>query len=222
MSAGGSLIQRYAKWLRPQAGIPDEPVEEYARQREAVYAELFGEAVDVYHEVMPMVPHIDVFRYHRMWQDKRTTVLVTSGMSDVPMTLPRGAKDVERRAELIFYCNEPSQGYRETLRMLARFPHDNRTWLYHGHTIPNGNPPEPFWGSEILDTVLLMPTIVAKDRALPEKLQLGGDRVQFLWVVPLSGAECELKLKKGFSAILELFGKHQHPHVFDPERKSYV
>lgn len=101
-------------------------------------------------------------------------------------------------------------------RSLARFPHDNRTWIYFGHTIPNGDPPAPFWGSSILDTVLFLPTITKRNRDLPEKLQIDGDPVNFLWVVPLSAAECQLKLEKGFNAILELFGRNKHPYLLQP------
>jgi len=88
--------------------------------------------------------------------------------------------------------------------------------------MPNGNPPEPFFGSAVLDTVLFMPTIVTSDGRLPSELELGGQPVHLLWVVPLSTPECNLKLKKGFDAILDLFGEHRHPHVFDASRNSYV
>lgn len=148
--------------------------------------------------------------------------LVTGGMSDMEMTMPRGAKEVPRRVELIFYCAEPRDEYIATLRWVAHFPHDSKSWLGHGHTMPNGNPPAPFWGSTELDTLLFMPPIVTKDQTLPDELQLGGEPVHFLWVVPLTAAECNLKLEKGFDAILDLFEQHRHPHVFDPKRKSYV
>jgi Suppressor of fused protein (SUFU) len=88
--------------------------------------------------------------------------------------------------------------------------------------MPNGNPPAPFWGSAMLDTLLFMPPIVTQDQTLPEDLKLGGDPVHFLWVVPLTTAERNFKLKKGFDAILDLFQQHRHPHVFDPNRKSYL
>jgi len=74
----------------------------------------------------------------------------------------------------------------------------------------------------VLDTVLLMPTIVTNDRRLPEELVLDGDRVEFLWVVPISAKECDLKLREGLDAIFNLFDRHRHPHVFDPKRPSYV
>jgi hypothetical protein len=142
-------------------------------------------------------------------------------MSDLGMRLP-ARTDASRRVELILYCAEPKPEYVATMRWLAHFPHDQKTWVGEGHTIPNGQPPAPFWGSSVLDTVLLMPTIVNRDATLPKELVLDGDAVHFLWVVPLTSAECRLKLAKGFDAILDLFEKHRHPHVFDPSRKSYV
>jgi len=224
-SPGGSTILRYAKslWAKPQVGVADEEVAEFAASRERVYKELFGEAQSIYHEVLPLVPHIDVHTYVRSSPKGCVYVLVTSGMSDLAMRVPRAAgADAPRRVELIFYCTEPKKEYLETLRWVARFPHDQKTWLSFGHTVPNGNPPAPFWGSEILDTLLFMPTIVTRDQNLPQQLVLAGDPVHFLWVVPLSTPECNLKLEKGFSAILDLFDKNRHPHIFDATRKSYV
>ncbi|HEY1341475.1 MAG TPA: suppressor of fused domain protein [Bryobacteraceae bacterium] len=224
-SPGGSVIHRYSNsgWAEPQVGVPDEAWLQFAASREEIYKKLFGEAQSVSHEGKPLRPRIDVHTYAR--SDKHGTVfaLVTSGMSDLPMRLPQAVgKDAPRRVELIFYCAEPKQEYRETLHWVARFPHDQKTWLSSGHTIPNGNPPAPFWGSEILDTLLFMPPIVLKDQTLPKELVLAGDPVHFLWVVPLSTPECNLKLQRGFGAILNLFEKNRHPHVFDPARKSYV
>ena len=137
------------------------------------------------------------------------------------MNIPDGA-DVPRRVELIFYCSEPLPEYVETLRWLAHFPHDQKTWIGSGHTVPNGNPPAPFWGSSVLDTILFLPPIVKVDGTLPDELILDRDPVHFLWVVPLTTPECSLKLAKGTDAILGLFGKNRHPHVFDPSRASYV
>jgi hypothetical protein len=40
--------------------------------------------------------------------------------------------------------------------------------------------------------------------------------------VPITTAECNFKLKRGFGALMKLFDQNQHPLVFDPGRKSYV
>jgi hypothetical protein len=224
-SPGGSVIHRYpnSEWAKPEIGVLGESSDQFADDRARVYKSLFGDAQSIYHEVLPLIPHIDVHTYARSGAQGTVFALVTSGMSDLPMRIPAAAgQEAPRRVELIFYCAEPKQEYLETLLWVARFPHDQKTWLGFGHTIPNGNPPAPFWGSDILDTLLLMPTIVQRDRALSQELVLAGDPVHFLWVVPLSTPECNLKLREGFDAILDLFGKHRHPHVFDPSRASYV
>jgi hypothetical protein len=70
------------------------------------------------------------------------------------MTLAREATVETKRVELICYCSEPKEEYIKTLRWLAHFPHTYKTWVGSGHTIPNGNPPGPFWGSDCLDTIL--------------------------------------------------------------------
>jgi hypothetical protein len=127
-----------------------------------------------------------------------------------------------RRVELIFYCSDPREEYINTLRWVAHFPHNSQSFLGYGHTMPNGSPPAPFWGSTELDTLFFVPPIVMKDQTLPSELQLEGDPVHFLWVVPLTTAECNFKLKNGFEAMMNLFQERRHPHVFDPHRKSYV
>jgi hypothetical protein len=223
-SAGGSVIHRYpgAEWAPPQIGFASESTAKFAEARNQAYGRLFGKVHEVSISTLPRVPRIDVHTYFRAGKDGREVcTLVTSGMSDLAMSLPSGAA-APRRTELIFYCSEPAAGYVETIRWLAYFPHDQKTWIGSGHTIPNGNPPAPFWGSAVLDTILLLPPIVNRDRKLPEELTLGEDPVHLLWVVPLSTAECNLKLARGTDAILELFGKNHHPRVFHPGRASYV
>jgi len=209
-----------------QTGIPDQDTITFRQAREAAYTELFGEPLSVSHELLPQIPHIDVYTFKRTSKrpegDQFVYPLVTGGMSDLPMTVPQQAVHSPRRVELVFYCTEPREEYIQTLRWLAHFPHDSKSWLGHGHTMPNGNPPEPLWGSAGLNTVIFMPPIVSKDQTLPNRFQINGDPVHLLWVVPLSAAECNYKLQNGFDAMLDLFDQNQHPHVFDPKRKTYT
>ncbi len=74
----------------------------------------------------------------------------------------------------------------------------------------------------MLDTILFHPPLVQRDQTLPDELTLADDPVHFLWIVPLTAAECELKLASGLDAIFDLFDRHRHAHVFDPDRASYV
>jgi suppressor of fused protein SUFU len=222
----GTEIIRHDE-VETQIGVTDKNTAGFKKCRETAYEKLFGEALGVSHELLPLIPHIDIYTFKRTLKrdgaDQVVYSLVTGGMSDLEMTLPRRApKDVPRRVELIFYCSEPRGEYISTLRWVAHFPHNAKSWLGHGHTMPNGNPPEPFWGSTGLDTLLFMPPIIATDQNLASELKLEAEPVHFLWVVPLTTAECNFKLEKGFDAILDLFDQHQHPYVFDPNRRSYV
>ena len=221
-SPGGSVIHRYdsASWSGTRVGVADAPTAKFAEARNEVYERFFGKVRHVFDEDAPLIPHIEVKAYSRRGAGGISIcTLVTSGMSDLEMKVDVAAP---RRAELIFYCVEPLQEYVDTMRWLAHFPHDQKTWIGSAHTIPNGNPPLPLWGSSVLDTILLLPTIVARDATLPKELVLGGEPVHFLWVVPVTTPECELKLARGVGAILDLFEQNRHSHVFDPNRPSYV
>jgi hypothetical protein len=222
ISAGGSVIHRYSnsEWASTLVGSSGESAIRFGKAREEVYTRLFGEVHRVFHEVFPLIPHIDVMEYHLNGQNGRVCTLVTSGMSNLAMNVPKKTA-APRRVELIFYCSESKQEYADTMRWLAHFPHDQKTWIGSCHTIPNGNPPTPLWGTA-MDTILLLPPIVRKDQNLCDELILDGDGVEFLWVVPLTTAECNLKLAKGTSAVLELLDQNRHSYVFDPNRASYV
>ena len=220
VSEGGSRIHRYSEenWEKTPIGLA-ETLAETRKAREEVYLRRFGTATQVWHEPIP--PHIDVMEFYRSSENGSVCTLVTSGMSDLAMKIPPKA-EVPARVELIFYCKEPQQVYNSTLRFLAHFAHDQKTWIGAFHTIPLGNESKGIMGSSTLDTIFLLPPIVKKDQDLGGELILNGDAVEFLWVVPISAAECKLKLDKGSGALLDVFTQNRHPHVYDPKRKSYV
>src|SRR5215468_7263799 len=78
-------------------GTPDEKTVAFRKAREEAYEQLFGEAISVSHELLPQIPHIDVYTFKRTFEraegNQTNHALVTGGMSDLPMTLPREAKD---------------------------------------------------------------------------------------------------------------------------------
>jgi hypothetical protein len=53
-------------------------------------------------------------------------------------------------------------------------------------------------------------------------LVLDGDPVEFLWPIPITQAELELKLNRGYDALMDRFNEVEHPVVLDPRRTSYV
>jgi hypothetical protein len=222
-SPGGSRLIKYggSEFAKPTFGFPEDDVSALVEQRERVYAAIFGESDTVFHELMPIVPHIDVYCFPPF--GKRTfTTYVTFGMSDIPQSSPVELGNDARRVEIVFYASQPAECYSELLRRLAHFTHDNQTWLHWGHTMPNGTPPEPLFGEGTLNSLLFMPTIVQPDSDLGKRLFLGGDPVNLLWCVPVTMAECEYKLHHGIDAIYDLFDRVNHPFVYSGSRQSYV
>jgi hypothetical protein len=180
-------------------------------------AEHLGEADSVFHEIMSDLVHIDV---HVVKPSAKRPYysLVTSGMSDRPMTTPEGAHDL-RFAELMINlpADWPIEGKDGQvngdpaaywpigwLKMIARLPHEYTTWLAFGHTIPNGDPAEPFEGTDFIGSILL-PPMLAPDGF--SQLTLPGRTVHFYALCPLYAEEMQLKLEGGTDALLEAFDK---------------
>ena len=218
--AGSPLLKYSGEFDRPKVGFVDEATAIAPEDRERIYGEIFGECDSVHHEVIPLVPHIDVYRFPPT--DKRPFfTLVTGGTSDLPMNCPEKLGPEFRRVELVFYAAEDKPEYVQLLRDLAHFPHDNNTWLHWGHTMPNGTPPSPLFGTR-LDHLFFCGTILQPDGSLGERLAWRDEPVQLVWCLPITAAECQLKLDQGTDAFYDLLDQHKHPFVFAGDRESYV
>lgn len=204
---------------RPPCAEPSVGVMEL---REAIYESLFGECALVSHETTAATPHIDVYIYPPGHDSRDFYTLVTGGMSDAPMRLPQGIGQEAARAELVLYVSEPTPEYIELLRAFAHYPHDCRTWLGPGHTVPNGDPPAPFFPGSSLTTMLFLEPVLSPDDSLAELLHLEHDPLRLLWPVPISTSECRVKQECGLGALLQLFDRMDHPVVVNPRRASYL
>jgi hypothetical protein len=113
-----------------------------------------GEIAWVMHEKESPLVHVDVYVV-RPTKEREHQYLVTSGMSEKSMPVPAGASD-GRYAELILglppdwplsqdaFKDEANWWPIRLLKGLARYPHENKTWLYTGHSIPWSTPPKPY------------------------------------------------------------------------------
>lgn len=190
-----------------------------------------GPVGNVFHELISDLVHIDVHIVEPTPQ-RNVFTLVTSGMSDRAMNAPEGAEDF-RYAELLI-CLPPDWPMGEeawksaanywpirTLKFLARFPHEYQTWLAAMHTIPNGNPPEPFAHNCGMSGVILLPPVT-----LPESFhQLAIDSektIHFLSVIPLYADEMDLKLREGAEALFDGFERDRVSEILNPQRPSIV
>lgn len=195
----------------------------------------------VFHEILSDIVHIDV-NVIPPEGNRPYYVLWTSGMSDLPMTLPDGDydKSVYERAELFMFLpgdwklgkvgengEKMSDEYYWPVRWikyLARFPHEYKTWLGEGHTLPNSEDYDPLGEGTSMGGFFFLP-VLELGEAYPGVDTLtckDGTKINFLWAIPMYREEIEYKLEEGYEAILKLFSQVAFPRVLDPRRKNYV
>jgi len=188
-----------------------------------------GPIAGVFHEIVSPLVHIDIHVVEPA-PNRNHYTLVTSGMSDRPMNTPAELPQC-RYAELML-CLPPDWPMKREqwedernywpirlLKMLARLPHEYETWLGLMHTIPNGDPPQPYAaGTQLCGAILLPPVATGLDF---HELIVGPEKsIAFYAIVPLHADEMELKLKKGAEALFDGFDEYNVSEILDPSRPS--
>lgn len=191
----------------------------------------FGPISFVWHELASDLVHIDVHVVEPTG-DRPWVTLVTSGMSDLPMTVPTRA-DVSPYAELTMclpadwplsqeaFGDERAYWPIRLLKTVARLPHEYRTWIGEWHSVPNGDPAQPYAPELPFVATVVTPMV----RCAPEARTIttdGGRQISLLALVPLHPAEIDLKLTLGTDALLEALDRAAVNEVFDPGRPSTV
>lgn len=234
-SPGGSKLYTY------EEVTPDESTPEV----EAVHVEdiqnaltpLLGENF-VYHEIVSTAAHIDVLVFAPTPERDRWT-FVTSGMSDKQMTVPEDLDaDQYGYAELViavpgdWFAEDDKGMIRQadlddetkywpirTLKFLARFPHEYQTWFWETHTIPNGNPAEPFAADTAMDGVVLASLTDWPDEYRTVRAA-DGKLINLFAVIPLHPDEMQAKLDLGYDAVHPKLVEAGVTEVVDKARPS--
>jgi Suppressor of fused protein (SUFU) len=230
VSPGGSHILRHGPRERPFEGAAGDEI-----LLEAVDAHIerhFGdENIWVYHEVVSDLVHLDV-HVIPPGDDRPWITLVTSGMAERSMSVPDGLEE-HAYAELMLALPPEWPLHQEALehesnywpirllKTLGRLPHEYGTFLYWGHSIPNGDPPEPYTASTSLCGALIMPPLLTPEE-FAELTLPDGRVVHFYAVVAMHADEMELKLRKGADHVAELFDQAGVTELVDPNRPSVV
>ena len=224
-SAGGSKIYRYED-KNPEFTPPafdDSSLEEI----EAHILKYVGKVETVFHELISDHVHVDVHIVPPT-RLRNYYTLITSGMSDQPMNAP--FEDL-RYAELMI-CLPPDWKLSEEdfkddnnywvvywLKMLARFPHLYETWLWETHTMPNGDPPQPFAANTKMCCALLSQPMLFGEGF--KKLRVRDDKtIHFLSLIPLYKEEMNYKLDKGIEKLYEKFDKYGVNELLDVTRRN--
>jgi hypothetical protein len=183
----------------------------------------------VFHEIMSDTVHIDVLHV-KPTADRPFHRLITSGMSDLPMQVPAEVS-ASPYAELILtlpadwpvseaaFKDECHYWPVDLLKYLARFPHKYDSWLAWGHTMPNGDPAEPYADNTQLNGIMLLSSVYTPEAfdtltISPEKI------ITFLSPVLLYPEEMDLKLVQGTDALLDHFSKFGITDCLDLNRRN--
>jgi hypothetical protein len=214
--------------------VHDEPTPFQAPEGEMCLAEIsahieqhLGPVETVFHELVSDTVHIDV-HIVLPTPENDCVRLVTSGMSDLPMTVPEHSS-APRHAELMMTLPagwrldqaslESAEWYWpiRLLKILARLPHKYATWLGVGHTMPNGDPVEPFAPNTRLCGAMIVPPLTSPDAF--DSLTIDEEKViSFYSVLPIYQAEMDLKLRKGADALFDRLSAKRISDLVDLDR----
>ncbi len=195
-----------------------------------------GKIEVVFHEIISDLVHIDVHWVKPTVQFPFHT-LVTSGMSDKPMTVPKGLEgyqyvevcillpdnwQIDGTSYLIMeeaFKNENNYWPVRWLKNIARFPHRFDTWVGHGHTIPNGENADPFADNTALGCMILFPSLSLGSKFFSLKID-EHKTIHFYCLYPIYKEEMMFKLKNGSGALLDKFEKFKLTDIVDVDRRN--
>jgi hypothetical protein len=182
-----------------------------------------GKPTSVYHELVS--PHVHVDIHIVSPTDERPVItLMTSGMAERPM-----ADGSYAELMLVLPPTWPTPGTDgfsapaglwpyELLQELAWIPHAFDTTLGQGHTVPHGDPPEPYAPDTALCGALLARPLIQPEGFA--ELTAGDREIQVLGVFPLHTEEMELKLAQGTDALYDLLDAARITEILDKDRPN--
>jgi tetratricopeptide (TPR) repeat protein len=184
----------------------------------------FGPYKNVFHEIASPDIHVDIVVIEPI-PERNYYVLVTMGMGARKMDVPEELEEYHLKRAEIMVCLPPDWRLDTLddekwywplrwLKILARLPGEQNTWLGWGHTIPNG---DSFAENTGLSSVILIYPGAFGEKSFCCKLP-GGDEVNFYQMIPLYNEEVKYKLEHNAEALLELMDNLDLEFV-KPDRK---
>ena len=204
------MFKRLLTFLKPY-----RPNLALMRAREEAYERAFGVEAQILHSTDRKVPHVDIYVFPPAGK-RDFVVLLTGGMSDLPMAVPEGST-AQAHIELIMGMGEHAHWATNLLKLVAEYPFEQRTFYDARHTVP--------FGGELGDGSSLSAFLFVRPRFLPERLgqfEFEGRRIGFLQVVPITTTEHEFAVAQGSDNLEALLERQGHLITRDPNRQSVV
>ena len=161
--------------------------------------------------------------------EKPWHILITSGMSNLPMTTPPGI-DCPKYAELMMCLPGDWKMDQESLkdkvwhwpivwlRYLAKYPHENNTGFAYGHSIPHSYPPEPFSkNTKLCASIFTLPVLVSQEFW---QLHVTDRSIVFYCVEPIYQEELNLRIEIGMDELVNRMDRYGITEVVSLNRKN--
>ena len=198
-------------WSSEENGEPELYTEEEMSAVEQHIQKTFGTFERVFHELVSPDIHVDICMVPPV-EGRDYYTLVTMGMGAHRMNVPKELAEYKlERAELAIALppdwkldQESMEAERwywpiRLLKVLARLPIANDTWLGWGHTMDNQSPFAE--NTELCASLLTAPQGIEEDDGVC--ILPNGEEVNFYQVIPLYREELDYKLDHGADALLE-------------------
>ena len=187
----------------------------------------FGPYKNVLHEIASPDIHVDIAIIEPT-PERNYYILVTMGMGARKMDVPEEVKKYRLERAEIMVCLPPYwklDNFEDEkwywplrwLKVLARLPGEENTWLGWGHTIPNGS---PFADNTRLSAIMLIYPGAFGKKSFECKLSRS-EKITFYQIVPLYDEELEYKLQNNAEVLLDLMDDEALEYI-KPARKAVI
>lgn len=194
-------------------------VDAFLLPRQRHYERFFGPITQaLMHSTDGKPIHIDIYQFEPT-PERPFWTLVTSGMSNERQIEPDDCEgQMSSRAEILMYVSQPQGWMFSVLKGLAEMPFDDNTLLHWWHTVPNGMPMTAT--PSLLTSFFFVPPYF---EALEfSELKLANDKVDFLWMIPITEAEREFAIEHGSKKLYGKFEDANMPAVLEETRESVI
>jgi hypothetical protein len=108
------------------------------------------------------------------------------------------------------------------LKIMARYPLSNKSWLYPSHVIPHGEPPQHYApNTDFCGMLILRPVLFDEDFSsikVSSQKTLAEKTIEVFSLIPLYEAELEYHQIEGLDSLLDRFEEIELTEYLDIER----